>query len=343
MSFIWPGMLWFLLLAPALAGAYILAQRRRQKYALRYASLSLVKEALGKGPGRRRHVPAVLFIIGTVVMIAALARPSASVTLPSQQGTVVLALDVSGSMRAEDIKPSRMDAVKSAAKSFIGKQPRHVRIAVVSFSGNAALVQPPTTDKDQLLAAVDRLRPQRYTAIGNAILTSLDAIFENMNVGGQSDRPAQDPMRPLAPAPPDQPTPAAAPGSYTSAAIVLLSDGQSNQGPDPLDAADKAANLGVRVFTVGVGTPQGAVIGFEGFSFRVMLDEAALKQIANKTGGSYYRAGSESELRNVYNTLSTRLMLEKEKTEITAIFAGVALALMLAAGGLSLLWFSRLP
>ena len=342
MNFIWARMLLLLILVPFLVAAYVLAQRRRQKYALRYASLSLVKDALGKGPGIRRHIPAGLFLAGMTVIIFALARPSATVTLPSEEGTVILSMDVSGSMRATDIKPSRMEAVKEAARIFIARRPRNVRIGIVAFSGTAELIQPPTSDNDQLLAAVNRLHPERYTAIGSGLQTALDAIFEKKDQ--TTDTPPPDPNNPLTAAPPtDQEPPPVPPGSYKSAVIVLMTDGQSNQGPDPLDVADKAANLGVRVFTVGVGTKEGAIIGFEGFSFRVILDEATCKEIAAKTAGMYFKASSEGDLHKIYENLSTRLMVEREKTEITAIFVAVAAALLLAAGAFSLLWFNRLP
>jgi Ca-activated chloride channel family protein len=346
MNFIWGGMLWILVLVPILVGAYVLAQRRRQKYALRYASLSLVKDALGKGPGIRRHIPAALFLAGLTVIIFALARPSATVILPSEEGTVILSMDVSGSMRATDIKPSRMEAVKEAARIFITKRPRNVRIGIVAFSGTAELIQPPTADNDQLMAAVNRLHPERYTAIGSGLQAALDAIFEKLDQNqnqATTDTPPPDPNNPLTPAPADQEAPPVPPGSYKSAVIVLMSDGQSNQGPDPLDVADKAANLGVRVFTVGVGTKEGAIIGFEGFSFRVILDEATLKSIAGKTAGTYFKASSEGDLQKIYENLSTRLMVEREKTEITALFVAAAAALLLAAGAFSLLWFNRLP
>ena len=343
MSFIWGKMLLLLLLVPVIVAAYVLAQRRRQRYALRYASLSLVKDALGKGPGIRRHIPAGLFLAGLAVLIFALARPSATVTLPSEEGTVILSMDVSGSMRATDIKPSRMEAVKEAARIFITKRPRNVRIGIVAFSGTAELIQPPVTDNDQLLAAVNRLHPERYTAIGSGLQAALDTIFEKPDQQATTDTPPPDPNNPLLPAPPEQEPPPVPPGSYKSAVIVLMSDGQSNQGPDPLDVADKAANLGVRVFTVGVGTKEGAVIGFEGFSFRVILDEATLKSIAGKTAGTYFKASSEGDLQRIYENLSTRLMVEREKTEITALFVAAAVALLLVAGAFSLIWFNRLP
>ncbi len=347
MSFIWGGMLWLLALVPVLAGLYVLAQRRRQKYALRYASLTLVKDALGKGPGIRRHIPAALFLAGIAVIIFALARPSATVDIPSEEGIVILSMDVSGSMRATDIKPTRMEAVKEAARIFIQRRPRNVRIGIVAFSGTAELIQPPTTDNDQLMAAVNRMHPERYTAIGSGLQAALDTIFEkpDQNQAAATDTPPPDPNNPLAAAPPpdQQEPPPVPPGSYKSAVIVQMSDGQSNQGPDPLDVADKAANLGVRVYTVGVGTKEGAIIGFEGFSFRVILDEATLKAIAGKTAGTYTKASSEEDLHRIYENLSTRLMVDREKTEITALFVAAAAVLLLVAGAFSLLWFNRLP
>jgi Ca-activated chloride channel family protein len=336
-------MLWLLGLVPILVGAYILAQRRRQKYTLRYASLSLVKDALGKGPGIRRHLPAALFLLGLTVIIFALARPSATVTLPSEEGTVILSMDVSGSMRATDVKPSRMEAVKEAARIFINNRPRNVRIGIVAFSGSAELIQPPITDNDQLLAAVSRLKPDRYTAIGSGIQAALDAIFEKASqTYTETAQPSANPLTTPSQDQQQEPPPMA-PGSYKSAAIILLTDGQSNQGPDPLDVADKAANLGVRVFTVGVGTKEGAIIGFEGFSFRVFLDEETLRQVAAKTAASYFKASSEGDLLRIYKSLSTRLMVEREKSEITALFNVAAAALLLVAAVFSLLWFNRLP
>jgi Ca-activated chloride channel family protein len=330
-------MLWLFALVPVLIAIYVLGARRRRKYARRFARVVLVADALGRGPGFRRHLPALLFLLGVTVSIVALARPSASVVLPAQRGTVILSLDVSGSMRARDIKPTRMDAVKDAARTFVNAQPRGVRFGVVAFSGTAILVQPPTTDKSQVLAAIERLRPQMFTAIGSGLLTALDAIFPKPSLEA-----ADSANGPLASAAPDQEPPPVAPGSDSSAAIVLLSDGQSNQGPDPLDAAEKAANLGVRVFTVGVGTREGANVGFEGFTYHATLDEPTLRKIAQITGGSYFKASTAEELRGIYQSLGTRLELEKENTEITALFVAAALGLFLVMGVLSIAWFNRL-
>jgi len=327
-------MLWLLLLIPALVVLYILAQRRRQRYALRYASLSLVKEALGRGPGLRRHIPPTLFLSGLAVMIVALARPYTLVTLPSQEGTVILTMDVSGSMRADDLKPNRIEAAKSAARSFVEKQPAGVRIGVVSFSDNAFLVQAPTDDKEAVIAAINRLTPQRGTAIGRALLTSVDAIFEEANTEGGQSTTASDPT----------PTPTPVPqGVYEPAIIVLLTDGESNQGPRPLDVIDQVAARGVRVYTVGVGTAEGTVLHIQGRSIRTRLDEEMLKGVASATDGAYYSATNEKDLVAIYDSLSTHLVFKKEQTEITAIFTGVAVAFLLMGGFLSLFWFNRLP
>jgi Ca-activated chloride channel family protein len=282
-------------------------------------------------------VPAALFLLGVTVSVVALTRPSATIMLPAQRGTVILSLDVSGSMKARDIKPTRMDAVKAAARTFVNVQPRGVRFGVVAFSGTAILVLPPTSDKNQVLAAIDRLQPQMYTAIGSGLLAALDAIFPKPSGEGSGSADA-----PLAPAPQEQEPPPVAPGSDSSAAIILLSDGQSNQGPDPLDAAEKAANLGVRVFTVGVGTREGADISFGNFTFHAILDEATLRKIAMITRGSYFKASSAEELRGIYQSLGTRLELEKANTEITALFVAAGLGLFLVMGALSIAWFNRL-
>ena len=334
MTFAWPGMLWLLVLAPALVVLSILVSRRRRKDALRYAGLFQATDGGGHQPGFRRHVPAALFLLGVVVSILALARPSATIMLPTQRATVILSVDVSGSMRAKDIKPSRMQAVKDAARIFVDAQPRGVRFGVVAFSGTAILVQPPITDKGKVLAAIERLEPQMFTAIGSGLLTALDAIFPKESVEAAdspltSDSHGQE-RRPVAP------------GSFSSAAIILLSDGQSNQGPDPLDAADKAADLGVRVFTIGVGTKEGTDLSFGAFTFHAILDEVTLRKIALITGGSYFKASSAEELRGIYHSLGSRLVLEPEKTELTALLVGGALVLFLLMGVLSLRWFNRL-
>jgi len=342
MSFLWPTSLFFLVAVPVLLGLYIWSQRRRRKYALRYASLSLVKEALGRGPGIRRHIPPALYLLSVAFMLFALARPITVVKVPSQEGTVILAIDVSMSMRATDIKPDRITAAKEAAKAFVEKQGDSVKIGVVSFASDASIVQAPTLDHDLVIAAIDRLRLQRATAIGRAVLTSLDAIWEDE--GSEGDQPSAVLTQPQNPNAPQTPAKTAVPGAAkASASIILLTDGQNNQFPPPLAIIDQAITRGIRVYTVGVGTPAGAVLSLEGRSIRTALDESTLKQIAEDTDAQYFLATSDADLKKVYENLSTELVLRTQKTEVTALFTLVAAVFSIVASALSLLWFNRLP
>jgi Ca-activated chloride channel family protein len=346
MNFIWPWALSLLVVVAGLAALYVLAQRRRNRYALRYANLSLVREAIGKGPGWRRHVPPALFILALAFMAIAVARPQAVVAVPSQEGTVILAIDVSGSMLAEDMKPNRMEAAKSAARAFVDKQGESVKIGVVSFSGDASIVQAPTSDKALVIAAINRLRPQRATAIGRAILVSLDAIAESQ--GSEADLPSSilhQPGQPDAsPTPrPSATIPAYLAGQHASASIVLMSDGQNNQFPPPLDVVDQATSRGVRIYTIGLGTAAGTIVRLQGRAVRTALDEATLKKIAEVTGGQYFNANTEADLRAVYENLTTELVVRNEKTELTAYATLAAAVLAVFAGAFSLLWFNRLP
>jgi Ca-activated chloride channel family protein len=350
MTFLWPHLLWLLLAVPLVVALYLWLLRRKKQLALRYANLGLVRQALGAGPQIRRHIPPLLFLLALIVMILAIARPAAVVTLPSEHKTVILAMDVSGSMRATDVAPNRITASQNAARQFVNDQPITARIGIVTFAGTAALVQPPTQSHEDLLAAIDRMQLQRATAIGSGILVSLKAIFPNVefDLRGANPRPKSQ-RRPRSldeSAKPDdaqgkdaRPVP---PGSYNAAAIILLTDGQTTTGPDPVEAARMAADHGVRVFTVGVGTTKGEVIGFEGWSMRVRLDEDALKNIANITRGQYFYAGSAAELKRIYSELNTKLVLEKKETEITALFAAAATLLAVIGGMLSVLWFNRI-
>jgi len=342
MFFQWPFALWLLLLIPVLIVVYILAQLRRQKYALRYASLTLVKDALGRGPGIRRHIPPVLFLLALVVMIFALARPIAVITLPSQEGTVILTFDVSGSMMADDLKPTRMEAAKAAARAFVDKQPNGVLIGIVAFSDNASMVQSPTDDKTAVLAAINRLQPQRATAIGRGLLTSIDAIYAPGNEEAAFGARFQRGFPPITPTPTPTPTPVPK-GQYEPAIIVLLSDGENNVFPPPQQVIETLVDRGIRVYTVGVGTPAGTILHVEGRAVRVRLDEAILKEIAEQTDGQYYNASNETDLRKIYENLATRFVMRAEKQEVTAFLTGVAAMISLLAGFLSLLWFNRLP
>ena len=329
MEFIWPFMLLLLLAIPALIGIYIWVQRRRQRYALRYASLSLIKAALDRGPGLRRHVPPMMFLGAFALMIVAMARPIAVVTMPAQQGTVILAMDISGSMNADDLKPSRIEAAKAAARSFIEQQPQGVQIGIVSFSDEASVLQPPTADRTQALAALDRLQADGGTAIGSAIKTSLDSLFTKPGANAADATPTPPPSVPV--------------GSYSSGLIVLLTDGENTWGPSPIDAAQVAATEGVRIYTVGIGSAGGALLHINGQNITAGLDEETLKQIAQLTGGKYYNATTETDLTNIYESLSAHLVLKTERTEITAGFTILAAMLSLAAGLISLIWFNRIP
>jgi Ca-activated chloride channel family protein len=339
-TFIWPDMLWGLLALPLLIGGYLWLLHRRRKSALRFSNLSLVKQAMSKHSPWRRHVPPALLLLAVAALIVAAARPAAVITLPSQQETIVLAMDVSGSMRAADVQPNRLVASQEAAKAFVADLPRSVRLAVVSFAGTAAVVQAPTLSRDDIVAAIDRFQLQRGTAIGSGIVLSLATIFPEAGI----DLSQITGQRNMPPAPGDKPKPEftpVEPGSYSSAAIILLTDGQRTTGPDPLEAAKMAADRGVRIYTVGIGTKEGETIGFEGWSMRVRLDEPTLKNIASITRADYFYAGTAADLKKVYQGLSTRLVVEKKETEISALFAALGALLVVVAAGLSVWWFGR--
>ena len=346
MTFLWPEMLWLLLLVPALIAVYVLILRRKKKAALNYASLSLIRESLGAGQRFRRHIPPVLFLLALTLMIAAIARPAAVVTLPSQHETVILAMDVSGSMRATDVKPSRIVAAQEAARAFVAEQPKTTRIGVVSFAATASVVQSPTHSREDILAAIERFNLQRGTAVGSGILVSLKMIFPDVEFDLRSSNPRGDTKRsaPLDTSKaPDKPAPKPVPpGSYTGAAIILLTDGQTTTGPDPIESARMAADRGVRVYTVGIGTTGGEIIGAEGWSMRVRLDEESLKTIANLTRGEYFYAGTAADLQKIYQNLNTRIFFEEKETEITALFAAAAALLAFLSALLSMLWFNRI-
>jgi Ca-activated chloride channel family protein len=346
-TFLWPEALWLLAALPALVVAYFVLLRRRKKAALKYASLSLVKDAFGAGSRLRRHIPPVLFLLALAGMIAAVARPVGFVTLPSQYRTIILAMDVSGSMRAMDVEPNRLGAAQAAAKAFVAEVPHNTRIGVVSFAGTASVVQAPTHSREDVLAAIDRFQLQRGTAIGSGIIIALATIFPDAGIDeGLLERRQREIRRPppfdIARRLQQAELKAVPPGSHGSAAIILLTDGQRTTGPDALEAAKIAADRGVRVFTVGIGTTSGEVIGFEGWSMRVRLDEETLKQVANVTLGEYFYAGSATDLKKVYQTLNSRVVMERKQTEITALFAAAAAAAALLAALLSLLWFNRI-
>jgi len=368
-------MLWLLLLVPAAAAAYVWILRRKRAAAARWANLAMVREAMGGKSSFRRHIPPLLMLASLALMLTASARPVAVLTLASRQATIMLAMDVSGSMRAADVDPNRITAAQYAAKTFIKGEPRNVRIGIVAFAGTAFLVQSPTTSREDLNAAIDRFELQRGTAVGSGILVSLQSLFPDEQIdlpgfrsgfgayggygstfgggyggygggygyggyGGGGDPSPLDPKQPKGgKKPPGPPVP---PGSRTSDLIIVMTDGQTNAGADPVEAARMAANHGVRVYTVGFGSTEGDVVGFGGRFMRAQLDEEALKQIADLTKGQYFRATSSTELKKIYQGLNTQLIKETKETEITALFSIAAAVLALTAAGLSMLWFNRI-
>jgi len=348
MTFAWPEMLWLLAAAPALVAAYILLLRRRKRAVVRFASLALVRDAMNRRQRFRRHVPPLLFLVGAVAAIIAVARPHAAIRLPSEQRTIILAIDVSRSMQATDIQPSRFVAAQEAAKTFIQEQPADVRIGIVSFAGTAAVVQAPTHSREDLVAAIDRLELQRHTAIGSAVIVSLATLLPEAGIDVEAassglrwaekrrSTPIEDAGKP--PAPAFTPVP---PGSHSSGAVILLTDGRRTMGPDPVEAARMAADRGVRIYTVGFGTPQGGAVDFDGRSIYMRFDEETLRAIADITKAQYFHAATGADLTTIYRGLNARFVFETRYTEVSALFTAVAALLMLLSAALSVRWFGR--
>lgn len=345
MEMLWPGSLLLLGLIPLLIGVYIWRLRRR-RFVVRYSSLSLIRDALPRQSHLRRHLPFALFLLGLASLVVALSRPVEHTRVPAGQSTIILALDVSRSMRQADVPPSRLAAAKDAALSFVRRQQPNTQIGVVAFSGYAELILPPTNDQQSLQAAIDSLTTGRRTAIGLGILEAVDAIAETLDgvvpVTG-SDGALSDP----APLPE---------GSYIPAIIVLLTDGVSTTGPMPLEAAPEAAKRGIRIYTIGFGTEQGEAMpwgqpdpgqmggsdpqggqGFRGW-FRRGIDEATLRDVAQLTGGQYYTAVSASDLQSVFEKLPTNLVTRRETVELSVLFVAIGVLLTAAAIALSMLW-----
>lgn len=334
MSFIWTGLLVFLLTIPLLLLAYFRMQQRRRNFAARFGSLGLVRNASGQGPGTAQLVPATIFLGGITVLVFSMARPQATVSLPRLEGTVILTFDVSGSMVADDLKPTRMEAAKAAASQFVKNQPEGVSVGVVAFSDGGISVQAPTNNHEETLATINRLVPRRGTSIANGILVALNTIaLDNGDPAILKTNATEGNQEPI-PAPT---------GWYPSAVVVLLTDGENNQQPDPMLAADLAADLGVRIYSVGIGTSAGSTITVEGFTIHSQLDEGMLRAISDDSGGQYYNAANEEDLLRIYNDLKPKLSIKTEAMEITSIFAAIGMLALLIGGVLSLLWFGRVP
>jgi len=348
MSLLWPGFLALLIFLPLAVAVYIFLLKRRRRFAVRYSSLSLVREAASKQSWLRKHLPFLLFLLALSSLVLALARPVSTVIIPTNRATIILAVDVSRSMCSNDIPPNRLEAAKDAALEFVRNQVTGRQIGVVAFAGFAELIQPPTTEVASLERAISSLVPARRTAIGSAILRSLDAIAEIDDRVAPSD--VSD-SGGVVQAPPE--------GEYVPHIIVLLTDGASNAGPYPLIAAEQAVERGVRVYTIGYGTTNGNSVmdcgdfqsqdpfggfglggqfGGGGGGFRRDIDEVTLKQIADLTGGTYYAATSAGELRDVFLNLPTYVVTTRETIEISAFFTAIAAMLIIAALILSFLW-----
>lgn len=353
LSFLWPHMFWLLAAVPLLIVGYLRLTRRRRQAGLRYAALAVQVPAATAAPRPisawrqvlDHHTPAILLLLGLATLIAAIARPQAVIVLPSRVDAIILALDSSGSMRATDVKPTRLAAAQAAIKAFVAEQPSQVRIGVVSIAATASLVQSPTDKREDVVRAIERVQLQPGSALGSGLVIALTTLLPTGGIDadklitgkrampGTRDWSRQAEINNFKPVPP---------GSNSSAAIVLVSDGESNTGPELIEAAKLAAERGVRIFTVGVGTIEGAVLSVDGWSMRVRLDEAALKKIADMTRGEYFRAGSDIDLKRIYKHLSAKLALGKgRETEITALFVALGMGLALTAVLISMLRSNR--
>ena len=342
-TFLWPTMLSLLAAVPGLVALYLWLLARRKRTTLQYANLPLVGQTAGTTGRFRRYLPPILLLLGLCALIFAIARPHAVVVVPSRQETIILAMDVSGSMRATDIEPNRLAAAQSAAKAFVAEQPRHVRIGVVAIAATASVVQSPTDNRENIVQAIDRFQLQRGTAIGSGIIISLATLLPEAGIDVEQFLYGRSSRTWLQDSAGSKDEKAVAPGSNGSAAIVLLSDGQANTGVDPLEAAKLAAARGVRIFTVGVGTVEGTTLGFEGWSMRVRLDEDTLKKIAALTRGEYFQARNAADLKSIYKHLNAKLVLERKRsTEITALFVAIGAGLAMLGAILSLFWFNRI-
>jgi Ca-activated chloride channel homolog len=347
MQLLSPHNLWWMLALPVLPVLYLWLLRRHHRLALVLSSLGVERTGVGAGLRWRRHAPLALIFLALTLLVLALARPTAPVALPWAKSTILLAIDISRSMRVADVKPTRMVAAQDAAKAFVGEVPKHIELGLVTFAGTAQVAQQATVDRPALVSAIDAIQMQYGTAIGNAIVVSLAELFPDhgidlteMTYGPRRQGRSLDAKADKAKLEPKQIAPVA-PGSYESAAIILLSDGRRTTGVDTLKAAQMAADRGVRIYVVGLGTPDGHLALGEGMAIYLQLDEPMLRQVATLTGGEYHHAGTAEALRSVYRNLGSRLQLQKRETELTALLALAAVALLGAGAGLSLLWFGR--
>ncbi len=335
-EFIWPAMLLLLLFIPLLIALYVRNQRRRRQIIASFHQYGLA--APKKMGGLRSVIVPVFFLLGLTGLLVAAARPQTQVSLPRREGTIILAFDVSGSMSADDIKPTRMEAAKAAVRDFVDRQPNTIQIGVVAFSDSGFSVQRPTNNKDDILAAINRLTPQRGTSLGNGITASLNTIAS----GNAANWTQPKVFTNLTPTPTVTPTPVPQ-GTHIPAVIILLTDGDNNENPDPNLVAQASSDRGVRIFTIGVGSETGSTVKVNGFTVHTQLNADLLKAISAATDGQYYNAQSEKDLQTIYESINPQFVIKPEKTEVTALIAGASLLVFLLAGVVSLFWFGRLP
>ena len=342
MFFLWPDVLWLLMLLPLLPVAYVWLLRRRSRTALRYSSVGLVRGAVGHA--WRRHLPPALFLLALAGLVLAAARPVARVPLPWMRSSIMLAIDVSLSMRVSDVKPTRIEAAQEAAKSFLRELPKNIEVGLVTFAGSGQVAQRMTLDREAVMVSIDRIQMQLGTAVGNGIVLCLAELFPDQGIelddldrpstrfGRSLDKKEKTPVKDFTPV---------APGSYTSAAIILLSDGRRTTGVDTLEAAKMAADRGVRIYVIGLGTIDGDVPTSDGMAIYMQLDEPTLREVARMTGGEYQHAGNAETLRTVYQNLGTRVQVLTRDTELSGVVTLVSAVLAIAAGVLSFVWFGR--
>lgn len=344
MFFLWPDSLWFLLVPALLPAAYLWLLNRRNKAALHYSSVGMVRAAMA-GRQWRRHLPPAIFLLACTGLLIAAARPVARVPLPWARSSIMLAMDVSLSMRVSDVKPTRLAAAQEAAKLFLGELPKDIEVGLVTFAGSSQVTQRATLDRASVVAAIDGFQMQMGTAVGNAIVLCLAELFpdQGIELGDMSfgskpqGRSLDDKVKP-----PPKPFTPVAPGSYDSAAIILLSDGRRTTGVDTLEAAKMAADRGVRIYVVGLGTVEGDASTPDGLAIYMRLDEPTLREVARMTGGEYHHAGTADALRSVYRNLGSRVQVLTRETELTGMLALGSALVAMAAAALSLLWFGRI-
>jgi Ca-activated chloride channel family protein len=346
MTFASPELLIALALVPLAVIGYLLIQRRRSRYAVRFTNVDLLANIAPKRPAWRRHLPPILYLAALAALAVALARPAMVVAVPKEQATVVLAIDVSRSMEATDVSPTRLGAAVAAATTFVDQMPEKFKVGLVAFSTSARLVVSPTEDHSKVKDAIANLRPEAGTALGDAIALSVEA---GMGAGGSpmaSPTPAASPE--ASPDPNASPDPDAQADTTPTVAAVVLSDGANSTGDlTPEQAAQKAADAGVPVYTIALGTESGTVQVPNDFGFletvNVPPDPETLATVAEMTGGRAFQAPTAEDLAQIYQSLGSKVGVETEQQDVTYMFAGLGLIFVVAGGGLAALWFNRFP